>query len=90
MNEPCLFWLDGHYSGGNTSNGEKETTIMEELKRICAHSVINYVILIDDAREFTGQDDYPTLESLRIFIKARLPCHEFEVQGDIIRIYKKL
>lgn len=90
MKEPCLFWLDGHYSGGNTAKGEKETPIMEELKQICAHPVKKHVILIDDAREFTGKNDYPTLESLRIFIGARLPHHEFDVQDDIIRIYKKL
>jgi hypothetical protein len=63
---------------------------MEEFKQICAHSVKNHVILIDDAREFTGQNDCPTLESLQILIKARLPYHEFDVQDDIIRIYKKL
>jgi len=88
--EPCLFWLDGHYSGGNTAKGEKETPIMEELKQICDHPVKNHVILIDDARLFTGKNDYPTIESLRTFIEARLPYYEFDVQDDIIRIYKKL
>ena len=63
---------------------------MEELKQICAHSVNNHVILIDDAREYTDQNDCPTLEPLRMFIKARLPYHEFDVQDDIIRIYEKL
>ena len=88
--EPCLFWLDGHYSGGNTAKGEKETPVMEELKQICDHSVKNHVILIDDARLFTGNNDYPTIEFLRTFIEARLPYYEFDVQDDIIRIYKKL
>ena len=90
VKEPCLFWLDGHYSGGNTAKGEKETPIMEELKQICANPDKNHVILIDDAREFTGQNDYPTIESLRTFIGARLPDYEFDVKDDIIRIYKKL
>ena len=90
VKEPCLFWLDGHYSGGNTAKGKKETPIMEELKQICAHPVKNHLILIDDAREFTGQNDYPTIESLWTFIGARLPGYEFDVQDDIIRIYKKL
>jgi len=90
VEEPCLFWLDGHYSGGNTAKGEKETPIMEELKQICAHPVKNHLILIDDAREFTGQNDYPTIESLRTFVGARLPGYGFDVKDDIIRIYKKL
>lgn len=88
--EPCLFWLDGHYSGGNTAKGEKETPVMEELKQICTHHIKDHVILIDDAREFTGKNDYPTLESLRIFIEVKLPFYEFDVKDDIIRIYKKL
>jgi len=90
VKEPCLFWLDGHYSGGNTAKGEKETPIMEELKQICSHPVKNHVILIDDAREFTGQNDYPTIEFLQTFIGARLPNYEFDVKDDIIRIYKKM
>ena len=57
---------------------------MEELKQICAHPVKDHVILIDDAREFTGQNDYPTIESLRTFIGARLPDHEFDVKDDIV------
>jgi hypothetical protein len=88
--EPCLFWLDGHYSGGNTAKGKKETPIMEELKQICDHPVKNHVILVDDARLFTGQNDYPTIDSLRTFIDARLLGYEFHVKDDIIRIYKKL
>jgi len=90
VEKPCLFWLDGHYSGGNTAKGEKETPIMEELRQICAHPVKNHLILIDDAREFTGQNDYPTIESLRTFVGARLPGYGFDVKDDIIRIYKKL
>ena len=27
INEPCLFWLDGHYSSGDTARGEKDTPI---------------------------------------------------------------
>lgn len=88
--EPCLFWLDGHYSGEDTAKGVKETPVMEELKQICDHPVKNHAILIDDARLFTGQNDYPTIESLRMFIEARLPYYGFDVQDDIIRIYNKV
>ena len=50
VNEPCLFWLEGHYSVENTAKNVKEIPIMEELKQICDHPVKNPVILIDDAR----------------------------------------
>jgi hypothetical protein len=87
---PCLFWLNGHYSIGNTPKEKKEAFIMEELKQICAHRVKNHVILIDDACLFTGKNDYPTLEFLRTFVESRLSYYELDVKNDIIRIYKKL
>jgi hypothetical protein len=37
IKNPCLFWLDGHYSGGDTAHGKNETPIIEELKAILSH-----------------------------------------------------
>src|SRR5829696_283483 len=34
INEPCLFWLDGHYSGGITAKGTLITPIKNELTHI--------------------------------------------------------
>jgi hypothetical protein len=90
IDAPCLFWLDSHYSAGITAGGEKETPIWEELGHICKHPINNHVILIDDARLFTGENNYPTLEFLKTFIESRLPDCEFDTQNDIIRIYNKL
>ena len=87
---PCLFWLDGHYSSGDNEKEKREATILKELKQICAHTIKNHVILIDDAHLFTGRNEYPTLEFLRNCVGSRLPCYEFDVRNDIIRIYKKL
>lgn len=84
--EPCLFWLDGHYSAGVTAKGERETPILEELGAICGHAVPGHVILIDDARLFTGRNDYPTLDGLRRFVLERRPGCSFAVEDDIIRI----
>ncbi|HUI91448.1 MAG TPA: hypothetical protein VLX68_04280 [Chitinivibrionales bacterium] len=84
---PCLFWLDGHYSGGNVK-GEKNTPIMEELSAIMAHRVDGHVVLIDDAREFTGSNDYPTVEAVAARIASRRPELRVSVRDDIIRICK--
>ncbi|MBN1832757.1 MAG: glycosyltransferase [Deltaproteobacteria bacterium] len=88
IEKPCLFWLDGHYSGGITAKGEWETPIMQELKCIFDHPVRNHIILIDDARCFTGEQDYPSLEKLKSTVLQRDPDLNVELKDDIIRIHK--
>lgn len=91
ITQPCLFWLDAHYcpnSGGTTAKGELETPIIQELHCILNHPVEGHVILIDDAREFLGQNDYPTIAQLQDLIVKRYPNWVFEVKDDIIRIHK--
>jgi hypothetical protein len=87
IDEPCVFWLDGHYSGGITGRGTADTPIAKELAHIFAHRVRDHVILIDDARHFTGENDYPTLDALRAFVLGQRPGWRFEVADDIIRIH---
>ena len=97
INSPCLFWLDGHYSSEfwvgeeyiKTAKGNKNTPILEELSQIMKHSIKNHVILIDDARLFTGKGDYPTINKLKKIVTKNFPIHSFDVQNDIIRILPK-
>ncbi len=94
INEPCLFWLDGHYSSeflmGDeyivTARGDKNTPIVEEIKAILSHSVKNHVILIDDARCFNGKDDYPSIAELRNIIFKFRSDLSVVVKRDIVRI----
>lgn len=95
INEPCLFWLDGHYVSlaPQFSRGTLDTPIWKELKTILNHSVQEHVVLIDDARCFIGPNavssDYPTIHELREFVQ-KYPNLIFEVQqqfSDIIHIY---
>jgi len=88
INEPCLFWLDAHYSGGVTGQADSETPIIREIKTILDHPCSDHVILIDDAREFTGSKDYPTLEELRQIIGQKRKEWRMVVDADIIRIHK--
>lgn len=88
IDQPCLFWLDAHYSGGSTAKGDMETPIMQEMECILNHPQREkHVILIDDARCFIGEDDYPSLESLKKLIREAHPDWIFEVANDIIRIH---
>jgi hypothetical protein len=82
---PCLFWLDGHYSGGLVK-GDKNTPIVEELLAIARHPVHGHVVLIDDARLFTGNNDYPTLLDVSRTITSQRPEFLVTARDDIIRI----
>jgi hypothetical protein len=89
INEPCLFWLDGHYSAGITAKGELDTPINEELNHILNHPVEGHVILIDDARLFVGENHYPRIDELKDIILKRHSDWILEDEHDIIRIHKK-
>ncbi len=84
-NATCLFWLDGHYSGGVTSKGKQNTPIQEEIRAIYQHSE-RHVLLVDDARLFVGKDGYPTLSALRQEITQSHPNVQIEEKDDVIRI----
>jgi hypothetical protein len=73
VSEPCLFWLDAHYSAGITAHGPLETPIIKELTAVLRHRQSHHVILIDDARNFNGSRDYPTLTWLQDFVKSERP-----------------
>ena len=85
LNMQCLFWLDGHYSAGFTALGNKETPILEELETILGTNQ-KHIILIDDARCFVGENDYPTIEELRKYIINRNSEYSISVKDDIIRV----
>lgn len=84
INAPCLFWLDAHYSGGITSKGEFETPIISELRNIFKHKIKNHIILIDDARDFTGKSDYPSIKQLRKITSQYSKSYSLKNQSDII------
>jgi hypothetical protein len=98
INEPILFWLDGHYSSEffvgdefiKTARTDKDTPVVEELDTILG-SPINHVILIDDARGFDGLGDYPSISSIKRMVrKAKGPAYHCNVENDIIQIYPKI
>ncbi|WP_343702447.1 hypothetical protein [Chitinophaga sp.] len=85
LKEPAIFWLDGHYSAGITAKGDLICPIYAELDAILPLPV-PHVLLIDDAQDFTGQYDYPTLEELTDYIKKKNPAYQVEVKDYVIRV----
>jgi hypothetical protein len=63
IDEPILFWLDGHYSGEGTGKGEVESPIVAEIATILKMRPPGRdAIIIDDARCFGGRNGYPALD----------------------------
>lgn len=88
IKETILFWLDAHYSGGVTARGTKETPISSELKSIMNIHPKGNIILIDDARLFVGNNDYPSIDELILLIKRNIKIIDFsyKIDNDVIII----
>lgn len=86
LKEPAIFWLDGHYSGGITAKIEKYSPINEELQTLIANNKLQHIILIDDARGFTGEHGYPAIEEVKEMTAKSFHGYHFSVDEDIIRL----
>ena len=84
LRDPALFWLDGHYSGGGTARGARETPLLDELRAIAGHGVRGHVVLIDDAR-LLGTGDYPSRERVEELLRERMPEYRLTIADDIAR-----
>lgn len=85
LDQPAIFWLDGHYSGGITAKGAKACPILGEIDAIMRYKPLNHVLLVDDARCFNGTNSYPTPEELTRYIQAKNPRYVMENKDDILR-----
>jgi hypothetical protein len=86
LGNPVLFWLDGHYSAGITARGSLDCPIYKELSCIFTQCKQPYIVLIDDARSFGTDKDYPTLAELGSFVRETSKDADLKVDNDIIFI----
>lgn len=86
LSSTTLFWLDGHYSAGETAKGEKDTPIYEELAHILDDQRFQHIVLVDDARLFGTDPSYPKYEEIESFVKNRRPQYSLRIETDSIRI----
>ena len=95
FNTPAIFWLDGHYSSEfmigdefiRTAKGETNTPVENELTTILK-SQGNHIVMIDDARLFTGLDDYPSIGMIKRLVRKHGNGYQVKVENDIIYILK--
>jgi hypothetical protein len=90
VNEPCIFFLDGHWSGSGTGRGSKDCPLLEELNIISKH-LYKHIIVIDDYRLFgiRGNEDWSDItdESVLLVIGDRLD--KKVVHNDRLYIFLK-
>lgn len=86
INTPAIFWLDGHYSGGITALADIETPVIAEIRNVIAHPVKNHIMMIDDARLFTGTRDYPTIDEVKRVVKSLDSGLDISLEHDFIII----
>ncbi len=93
LDDSANFWLDGHYSGGDTFQGELNSPIAHELNVISAHvSKFNSCsVFIDDVRCFiqnSGEEYemYPNLTSIIEWASAL--GFEWTIEHDIFVAWK--
>ena len=87
--EPTLYWLDGHWSGGNTAGQTQQCPLLEELRATSPGAHGDWY-LIDDARLFTTHLDplfdpaqWPSLAQIRDTVESTRSNYEVAVRDDL-------
>jgi hypothetical protein len=85
---PTLYFLDGHWSGGNTSGHGAECPVLEELAALTGGHPEDCVV-IDDARLFAAAppaphdpQDWPTLMEVFDAVRRAHPGHHVTLLHD--------
>ena len=83
-----LFWLDSHWSGGETYGMNDECPLIEEIKIIVNSKLKNIAIIIDDAKLFLSPppkphdfDKWPSLKDIMSIAPFNL---DIVVHNDVI------
>jgi len=85
MGEPCLFWMDAGYYGTGAQLGNLDRLLVE-LRAILSHPVKDHVVLMDDARVFTGAHGGLTAAQLVSWIEQEFPGRKVSIECDIFRV----
>lgn len=88
LDQPAVFWLDAHYSAGVTAMGTLQTPVKDELRAILSHRIKRHHILIDDVKDFNGENDYPTVaEILDMVQEFGAEDYEVRIEDAVFRVF---
>jgi hypothetical protein len=90
LTSPALFWLDAHWSGGETAGAEDECPLVAELEAINA-SGLSHFIFIDDAKLFLAPpppphqvEQWPSIDEVASLLQTPQQRRYVAVSDDII------
>jgi hypothetical protein len=86
---PTLFWLDAHYHGKGTGQGDSETPIIQELAILASRNERD-VIAIDDLRLFGSNPAYPSSAHLKEAAARDFPRHILLEMCDALFLLPRL
>lgn len=89
------FWLDGHWSMGDTALGKYSSPLMQELNAIKEHFISDHTIIIDDMRcwskekngDFNTEDILNSLYSINPDYKIKYEDGHGSAKNDILIAY---
>jgi hypothetical protein len=91
ITDPVFFWLDGHWSGGNTARGPTDVPLLEEIDVVLQTCNQHCVIVIDDVRLFGTKvnEDWSEVTQTAVLSKFMSANRlvDFDTIGDRMLLY---
>jgi hypothetical protein len=81
--EAFTYWLDGHYSGGDTGKGVKESPLLQELEVILKRNLRGEMIYIDDMRLYRAFDSELHIDAIQDLIARYAPHSDTWTESTI-------
>ena len=88
-----FLWLDGHYSGSGTAQGDSDTPIVQELlavEKLLARSEKPLMVQVDDIRLFGTDENYPELNHLVDYCRKNMLYWNIVLDSFLFSNRKKL
>jgi len=86
LEAPAVFWLDAHYISTRSPKTWLQTPIHQELAAILASSITGHVVLVDDARSYTGHGQWPSITKLADIMQQQ---YTMRLEADILRFTQR-
>lgn len=87
VNESVTFWLDGHWSYGDTARGDEDSPLLKELEIIktwIKETGIKPTILVDDLRCWTGVTTFTIDDIKKSLVDFDLSYEDGHVPNDVL------